>query len=505
MNRHERRAAAAQSRPQAAAVRAATNDGFQNLLLKIGQGSVVQAGANYIANGTTANYQQLDMLYRGSWIVGNAVDYVAEDMTRAGIDLLGVDPEDGAKLQRQLTRMGLWSAITLTLKWARLYGGAAAFIMIDGQDPSTELDLTTIAQEQFSGLKVFDRHSLTPAPNYLIREGQDMGLPEYYNVTRLGLTIHHSRLLRFVGRALPQIQAELEQGWGMSVVERIIDRIVPFDTATAGAAQLIQRASYRVVSVENLREILAQGGVAEENLIKMFKLVGVLQSNEGLTLIDKADTFQAYNYSFGGLDNIMLQFAQQIAGATGIPLVRLLGQSPAGLNATGDGDMRQYHENVGQAQENDLRMPLLRLCEVLHWSVLGKAPGDDFDFEFRALAQMNIQEKAETGERLTKTIVEAYNNDAIDRPTMMRELKHVSTITGLFSNITDDMIDEADAMVAEAKLAPPGEGDIDPLTGLPKPPPPVIADPNADPEADPAAKTDPAAKPGEKPPLKAVK
>ncbi|MDR0067321.1 DUF1073 domain-containing protein, partial [Acinetobacter sp. 11520] len=82
------------------------------------------------------------------------------------------------------------------------------------------------------------------------------------------------------------------------------------------------------------------------------------QSNEGLTLMDADDTYEAHQYNFSGLDNILLQFGQQISGATGIPLVRLFGQSPAGLNATGESDLANYYDNINQQQEGRLRTPL---------------------------------------------------------------------------------------------------------------------------------------------------
>lgn len=70
------------------------------------------------------------------------------------------------------------------------------------------------------------------------------------------------------------------------------------------------------------------GGPAYEALLKNMDLVRLYQSNEGMTLLDGADTFETHQYSFAGLDDVISQFAEQISGATGIPLVRLFGQSP---------------------------------------------------------------------------------------------------------------------------------------------------------------------------------
>ena len=59
---------------------------------------------------------------------------------------------------------------------------------------------------------------------------------------------------------------------GMSVVERIWDRLTAFDSATVGAAQLVYKAHLRTYSVEKLRELIALGGPAFEALLKISTL-----------------------------------------------------------------------------------------------------------------------------------------------------------------------------------------------------------------------------------------
>ena len=473
--------------------RAQTRDGFQNLALKLGEGASVMGGANYLNGALSWNRQRLEALYKSSWIVGQAVDVVADDMTRAGIDISGVDPEDVTKIDRAMTSLGVWQQTTSAIKWGRLYGGAIGFINIEGQKPDTPLRMDTIQKGAFLGLKVFDRWEANPDPTAKVLEGQDLGDPEFYSVPRLGLKIHHSRVLRFIGTELPWNLREQENGWGCSIVERLYDRIVPFDTATAGIAQLVTKAYLRTVKVDGLREILAQGGVAEENLIKMFALMGRIQSSEGITLLDKEDEFEAHSYTFSGLGDVLTQFAQQISGATGIPLVRLLGQSPAGLNATGEGDMNNYYDNIAQKQESSLRRQLLKVLGVMCRSVLGKEAPEELDFDFNPLKQTTMAEKTEAGKGMTDTVIAAYDAELIDKSVALRELLHVGAMTGMFSNITEEMIDRAEEEEEEARLNPPEPvvpGMVDPETGLPVPPTPP--QPGVAPPALPGAPVPPA-------------
>ncbi|MFX8813048.1 phage portal protein, partial [Acinetobacter baumannii] len=90
-----------------------------------------------------------------------------------------------------------------------------------------------------------------------------------------------------------------------------------------------------------------------------------------------------------GLDNILMQFGQQIAGALGIPLVRLFGQSPAGFSATGESDLSNYYDNINQQQEGRMRTPLHKLLEIVSRSKLGKPLPDSFKFDFASLWQID--------------------------------------------------------------------------------------------------------------------
>ena len=82
---------------------------------------------------------------------------------------------------------------------------------------------------------------INPVLTRRIKEmGPDLGKPEFYDVmtTATGIParrIHHSRLIRFDGVTLPFQQKMTENEWGMSVVERIWDRLTAFDSATVGA------------------------------------------------------------------------------------------------------------------------------------------------------------------------------------------------------------------------------------------------------------------------------
>jgi hypothetical protein len=41
------------------------------------------------------------------------------------------------------------------------------------------------------------------------------------------------------------------------------------------------------------------------------------QTNEGITVLDAEDDFDTHQYSFSGLSDVLIQFAQQLVGRNG--------------------------------------------------------------------------------------------------------------------------------------------------------------------------------------------
>ncbi|HGH3561166.1 TPA: DUF1073 domain-containing protein [Acinetobacter baumannii] len=438
-----------------------TKDSFQNFAARVGLGTGNQHDlSGYGFNFLSRNRLKLEAMYRSSWVVGQVVDVVADDMTRKGVKLSGLtDPKESEKIDQEMDRLQVWGRLNKTIKWSRLYGGAIAVMMIDGQNVSTPLNPNTIAKDQFKGLLVLDRWMIQPTLQDLVTElGPDYGTPRYYDVITdsVGLCnqkVHYSRVIRMDGVELPYNQSITENLWGQSVIERLEDRLTIFDSATLGAGQLVYKAHLRTYKVKGLRSLIAAGGQLYEALVKQINMIRQWQSNEGLTLMDADDTYEAHQYNFSGLDNILLQFGQQISGATGIPLVRLFGQSPAGLNSTGESDLANYYDNINQQQEGRLRTPLQILYAVLHMSVLGKPLPDSFSFKFASLWQLDDEKKANVAKGVTEAVIAAEEGGLIKRSTALKELRQSSEVTGVFSHITDEEIKEAD----DEDPPPPGE------------------------------------------------
>lgn len=497
-----------------------TSDGFRNFAMRLGVASLGEAQSgnaqNVISDGTfrfnliTRNRILLEAAYRGSWVVGRVVDCVAEDMTKSGIIITTNDGADQIQdFKVQFSRLQIWQRFKDTTAWGRLYGGAIGVFQIIGQDLETPLDPETIEEGQFKGIAVYDRWQLNPVLSEIIEEGPDIGLPAYYDIvlgnnlnepaqvpgsgsqynsaassTEARMTgqtaggpssygrvrVHHTRCFRMGGHKLPFFQAITEMMWDESIIERMWDRLIEFETATASAGGLIGRANLRTISIESYREIVAAGGQALQGLAESLEFMREFQTNEGLTVIDKNDEFSTTAYSFAGLSDILERFGEQLSGASETPLVRLFGQTPGGLNSNGDADIRNYYDSINSKQEAYLRNPVEMLIKIMWRSCFGEPAPTDLSFIFTPLWQMSAKEKAEITQLNTNSIIVAHENGLIDTPVAMKELKQASADTGVFTHVSDELIEQAesedpplpDEPISEADPSSQGETAGDP-------------------------------------------
>lgn len=450
---------------------AATADSFVNFAQKLGIGADNPLStATYGYNPITRNRILLEWIHRGSWLGGVAVDLVADDMTRAGVDFVNeMPPEDSEALSAAAENCGIWDQTNECVRWSRLYGGCIAVLLIDGQDLSTPFRLESVGKGQFKGMLTLDRWMIEPSLGDLVTDyGPHLGLPKYYKVqdnspALRGKVVHHSRLAyRLEGVQLPYQQRLTENLWGISVLERLYDRMVAFDSASTGAAQLVYKSYLRTLKIEGLREIVAAGGAPMEGLMRYTEVMRRFQGAEGITLLDGGDEFDVQEHSaFSGLSDALNQFGQQLSGALQIPLTRLFGQSPAGMSSTGESDLRTYYDHIRQQQNKTLRQGITTAYKCMAQSEGIKLP-DNFAVKFASLMELDDTQKADVADKITGAVDKAQTAGLIGRQTALKELRQSSRITGIFTNITQEVIDAADDEVAppggfEAEGGDPGE------------------------------------------------
>lgn len=446
--------------------RTKTMDAFQNVLARLGAGTPnLLEATDYPMTRLTQNFQLLNSLYRSHWIIRKIIDTFPEDMVKNWITIkTQMEPEDIERFNKLQRTTRIKRDILQSLKWARLYGGAGAVIIIEGHEDMLDqpLDYDTIMPGSFKGLIPCDRWTgITPCSELVTdATSPDFGLPAYYEwvTDEFSVRVHHSRILRFTGREMPPLEKYTEQQWGASEVEIVFDELKKRDNTSWNIAQLVFLANLRVLKMKDFGEQLATGNEqVQKDIYDTVQAQNWLMNNMGMYLLDSGDDFQTHQYTFSGLNEIYESFMLDIAGAAEMPVTKIFGRSPQGMNATGDGDKDNYYNTVEQKQEAQLTPALDKLLPIMFMSEFGAVP-DDLDYEHNPIETPSEDKVAEIVDKKAHTIIDAFNSGLISQKVGMKELRQMGENTGMFTNITDEDIDNADN---ELEIGDVPGGDLD--------------------------------------------
>ena len=430
--------------------RIATNDAFTNPAARLGFGTFdLTQGTDYPLTRLTEDYQTLTSMYRTNWIVQNIVSIIPTDIVRKWYEVkTSISPDEVDKLTRLERKTKLRSKILSGMNWGRLYGGAVGLILIKGQEDLSEpLDMNMVMPDSFLGLQILDRWSGVFPDGKLVTdpEDTDYGLPEYYTIRDANevfvCNVHHSRVVRFTGRELPWLEAVTELYWGESEIEAVYDEIVRRDNVAANITALTFKANVEYREVEGLDQILGMGNnEMQRRFWNLIQSQTIMRNSQGLGLINKGDQIHSVQYSFAGLSDVYDRIMMDVAGACRIPVTKLFGRSPAGMNSTGESDMTNYYDYIDGLRETVFRPVLEKLLPIMAVSCWGAVP-DDLEIVFPAMSTPDATENADIVAKNTSAIIAAYQNDLIDRATAMQELQKLSDETGVFAKIPDEDVD----------------------------------------------------------------
>ncbi len=406
-------------------------DGYTNPAAFLGEASPLLSSGRFVRSGLSSDFEQLTAMYRESWLTMRIIDMPSEDMTRAWYRFSSPPPEEDLELLRRLeAKHSVRQELTNAIRWARLYGGSLALMVLRGEENRLEepMDPELLLPGCFQGLLVLDRaQGIEPSAELEENlDDPDFGLPKYYTVDleeRGPVRMHHSRVLRFTGRELPRRESQRENYWGASELEHILEELRKHSGASANIAQLIFQANITTLKISDFGDTLAMG--TEEQKMQIREAIheeNRFRTSFGLQVLSAGDTMENHPYSFGGLAEIYEQFMLDMAGAAEIPAVKLFGRSPSGLNATGESDLKNYYEFISQLQERHLRPALEKLLPVLALSAWGYLP-EELGFVFNPIAAESPAETAELADRLSRPVIDAFTAGLLTREEALAELR----------------------------------------------------------------------------------
>jgi phage-related protein (TIGR01555 family) len=358
-------------------------------------------GAQYLDDAQLAN------IYRSNWIGRKIVDVPAMDAIRKGRDWQAAAGQIEL-IEAEENRLGLWPKLLEVKIKARLWGGAALFIGTGDQDLTQPLIPERLGKQGIKYLTVLSRRDIAAGEIEQDVLSEFYGRPAWYEITGSSASsmvrIHPSRMVVFIGSPHGDrlMAAVANQGWGDSILEAVYSAVRNADATAANIASLVFEANVDVVQVPDLMMHLAAGEDYKNRMLERFSFAAVAKGINKMLMLDGEEKYERKQVSFATLPDVMQTFLQMVAGAADIPATRLLGQSPAGMSATGESDMNNYYDRISSIQNLEITPALYRLDECLIRSALGSRPPEIY-YSWAPLKQMTKKELAEIGKLNAET------------------------------------------------------------------------------------------------------
>ncbi|TWG90333.1 hypothetical protein L598_000700000900 [Mesorhizobium sp. J18] len=361
-----------------------------------GLGTERDKAATVYYTDPTIDLQQLVAAYRTSWLPRKIIDIPALDSCRAWRSWQAKNPQI-EKLEEEETRLGVQGKVLEARKKARLFGGAAIYFDL-GDDASQPLNVEKVRAGGVRFLTVLTPRQLQPGEIETDPLSPLYGRPKEYTVvsgTAAQAKIHPSRLAIFIGNELPDrdITSGASYAWGDSVLTSVLEAVKQADSTSANIASLIFEANVDVVTMEGLMAYVGTPD-GERKVTDRYRIAATGKSINRMLILDGKEKYERKAASFTNLHELMDRFFQNVSGAADIPMTRLFGMSPGGLNATGEADLRNYYDRIASGQTLEMQPALANLDECLIRSALGTRD-PDIHYVWNPLWQMSEKERAE--------------------------------------------------------------------------------------------------------------
>lgn len=403
-----------------------TIDGLVNLMSHLGGARDKQAYSRF--EYTPMAGAELTSAYRG-WLANKLTNIIPEDMIREGRTVY-VDDADSSEFADFAEDLDALGVLASAYGWGRLYGGGAAYMVVGEEDPAKPLNVDSVSPSNpLLSLIDFNRHDVQVRLNENPRARSYMR-PEYYQFHGETTWIHWSRVLGpFDGYRLPRAEQRMAQGWGGSEVEKVSEVALQSLAANASVASLMHRSNSLVLGVKGLLQKTAKASSTAE-LQRRFEVASLMMSNNSFTLYD-LDSEQPANMTLDltAPTALMAEFLSIVSAAADIPVTRFFGTAPKGLNATGEGDRKNYNMMIAGKQRRVFGPALRVLDKLIVRSVYGRDLGVTSDWN--PLETPSELEIAQAG-NIRSSTHRAYLDMGVIVPSMVaRELQADDTYTAM--------------------------------------------------------------------------
>lgn len=343
----------------------------------------------------TINRNLLSFMYSEHGIIQTAVEQPIQDALRGGIDIESqeLDADDIKELQADIENVGSLERLREGETWKRLFGGGGLIINMD-VDPTQPFRHETTKNLEFYAV---DRWELTNPRG-----------SEYYIF--YGSKIHSSRVIELVGKYAPSFIRPQLQGWGQSVVERMVRDVNAYFKNKNVIYELLDEAKIDVYKIQNFNTSLATAR-GTSNIQRRFQLANQLKNYLNALVMDVKDDYEQKIMTFTGLADMLKETRIGIAAALKMPMTKLFGISASGFNA-GEEDIENYNSMIESEIRAPLRQPVKFIVALHMMKLWGHMP--QFECSFKPLRIMSEKDEEDINGKRQDRVLSLYDRGLLD-------------------------------------------------------------------------------------------
>lgn len=393
-----------------------------------------KANVKFVDNCVWFDDATLDAMWIHDGYVHKIISCVAEDMINKGFTITG----DSANIDMdEADRLNITGNMFEAMCKSQLHGGSAILIGVDdGQDMDKPVNINSVRNVKF--LRVIPKPNIVPDTEVDKDPSSEYyGKPEYFTINDgISLSpykVHRSRLFLFPWLEFSPIRSKSQvptystigaKLWGTSVVEQMYKQIAAIALFGDALTHLSQEAVIGKYKLAGLAQLFAMGKDGEAKIMKRLDIINMAKSAiNGVVLdADNGEDYTRDSLQFSGMNGVADTQMIFLSGVSGIPVTRLFGRSPAGLDSSGDSDMKIYYDLISAYQRTMLTAfvkKLIFFIDKYKKSIMiedrtsavetvrnGKVKGEpkrirpvtesDISIRWNPLYQMTEKEKAET-------------------------------------------------------------------------------------------------------------
>lgn len=410
---------------------------------------------------------QLAAILAQHWFIDKACTMPARDAIRHGFTLSVPDvaasrqDKTVAAIHKADKRLRLMPNLLEYVRMGRVFGVRVAIYQVDNPDPDYyELPFNpdSVTPGSYRGIVQVDPYWCTPLLDMSAAANPDD--PHFYEPTYWivnGRKYHRTHLAIFRNSEVADILKPAYLYGGISVPQIIMERVYAAERTANEAPQLALSKRLTVYKTDLAKLVASKDGGA-----RVFNMMTWFRDNWGQRVVNTDEEMEQLETSLTDLDDIIMGQYVLACAAARVPVTKMMGTAPKGLNATGEYDESSYHEDLESIQSNDLD-PFLEG----HYLRLSRSEfkGVEITTDWNPLDSPTAKEYAEIDEiraRGDKYLAEA---GAIDGEDIRQRLRNDRA--GVYTDLTPGAPEEPAPVTASAGV--PGEPDVDTADAEPRP------------------------------------